>query len=484
MENFIFKGVEPERVWYYFYEISKIPRPSKKEDKIIAYLEEFGKKHELETIKDKVGNIVIRKPATAGFENKPWVCLQSHVDMVCEKNPDSNHDFEKDPLQLKIVDQWVMATGTTLGADNGIGVAMSLAILEDKSLQHGPIECLFTVDEETGLTGAFALDPSLLKSKILINLDSEDEGVIFIGCAGGRDTTGKTKISYTSIPAGLAAFEITIGGLKGGHSGDDINKGRANANKLLARILAAINESTTMYLCHIDGGNLRNAIPRDAKAIIAFPPTEKENIVSIINTYQHYFANEYKVTDPEVKVSLSEVSLPDKALESSLKDTIIRLLLGLPHGVLAYSQDIPDFVETSTNLASIKIKEDEIVIATSQRSSLESAKLFANQMVASVFALAQFSYTHSDGYPGWNPNPNSPLLKKAVEIYEELYQQKANVRAIHAGLECGLFSEKIPGMDMISIGPTMRGVHSPEEKLLIPTVERVYKWVQEILKRI
>jgi dipeptidase D len=484
MENYIFKDLKPERVWKFFYEITRIPRPSKKEEKIIAYLENFGKERRLETIKDAVGNVVIRKPASPGYENKPWVCLQSHIDMVCEKSPTSSHDFEKDPLQLRIVDNWVMATDTTLGADNGIGVAMSLAILDDKTLQHGPIEALFTVDEETGLTGAFALDPSMLKSKILINLDSEDEGVIFIGCAGGRDTVGKTNVVYASLPSGLQAFEIKIGGLKGGHSGDDINKGRANANKLLARILHAINHETTMYLCHIDGGNLRNAIPRDAMAIIAVPTNSKEKIHQIIHTYQGYFSNEYKVTDPEIKVSVAETSLPAQAIETSLKETIIRLLLGLPHGVLAFSQDIPDFVETSTNLASIKIKDNEVVIATSQRSSLESAKLYANQMVASVFGLAGFKYEHSDGYPGWTPNPKSALLKIAADVYEELYNKKANVRAIHAGLECGLFSEKIPGMDMISIGPTMRGVHSPEEKLYIPSVENVYKWVIEILKRL
>jgi len=484
MENYIFKDLKPERVWKFFYEITRIPRPSKKEEKIIAYLENFGKERGLETIKDAVGNVVIRKPASPGYENKPWVCLQSHIDMVCEKSPTSSHDFEKDPLQLRIVDNWVMATDTTLGADNGIGVAMSLAILDDKTLQHGPIEALFTVDEETGLTGAFALDPSMLKSKILINLDSEDEGVIFIGCAGGRDTVGKTNVVYTSLPSGLQAFEIKIGGLKGGHSGDDINKGRANANKLLARILHAINHETTMYLCHIDGGNLRNAIPRDAMAIIAVPTDSKEKIHQIIHTYQGYFSNEYKVTDPEIKVSVAETSLPAQAIETNLKETIIRLLLGLPHGVLAFSQDIPDFVETSTNLASIKIKDNEVVIATSQRSSLESAKLYANQMVASVFGLAGFKYEHSDGYPGWTPNPKSALLKIAADVYEELYNKKANIRAIHAGLECGLFSEKIPGMDMISIGPTMRGVHSPEEKLYIPSVENVYKWVIEILKRL
>lgn len=484
MEKYIFEGLQPERVWKFFYEITRIPRPSKKEGKIIAYLENFGKERGLETIKDAVGNIVIRKPASPGYENKPWVCLQSHMDMVCEKNPNSTHDFENDPLQLRIVDDWVMATDTTLGADNGIGMAMSLAILDDNSLQHGPIECLFTVDEETGLTGAFALDPSMLKSKILINLDSEDEGVIFIGCAGGRDTVGKTKVAYTSISEELIALEIVISGLKGGHSGDDINKGRANANKLLARILYAIDAETSMKLCHIDGGNLRNAIPRDAKATIAIPSNDKEKVNNIINTYQNYFTNEYKVTDPEIKVTLTETSLPSQALTPELKKTIIRLLLGLPHGVLAYSQDIPDFVETSTNLASIKITNEEVIISTSQRSSLESAKLYANQMVASVFALAGFDYAHSDGYPGWTPNPNSPLLKKAADIYEELYHKKANVRAIHAGLECGLFSEKIPGMDMISIGPTMRGVHSPEEKLHIPSVANVYTWVVEILKRL
>ncbi|PKP03610.1 MAG: cytosol nonspecific dipeptidase [Bacteroidetes bacterium HGW-Bacteroidetes-6] len=483
MEN-VFQGLEPARVWHYFAEICTIPHPSKKEEKMVKYLIEFGQKHNLETISDEVGNVVIRKSATAGFENKPWVALQSHIDMVCEKTADSNHNFDTDPIRPRIEGEWVKATNTTLGADDGIGVATQLALLEASDIAHGPIECLFTVDEETGLTGAFALKPDMLKSRILINLDSEDEGEIFIGCAGGRDTTGTRKFSFEPAPTGTKALEIKVSGLKGGHSGDDIQKGLGNANKILGRALWTISNETTLKLSKIDGGNLRNAIARDAVATIIIPAEKEADIISYIEKYNNTVALELKVTDAGVKVEVKQVAVPTQVIDSKTTTDLLNLIYAMPHGVIAWSQDIEGFVETSTNLASVKMSNDTITVATSQRSSVESAKENINNMAASVFRLAGFEYTQGDGYPGWTPNPKSAILDITVHQFEKQFGTKPVVRAIHAGLECGLFSEKIPGMDMVSFGPTLRGVHSPDEKLLIPTVGRFYQLVINVLQNV
>lgn len=480
-----FINFEPHKVWQYFYEITQIPRPSKNEDKIIAYLENFAKSKNLEYKKDRVNNIVIRKPASKGGENKPMVALQCHVDMVCEKNNDVDKDFLKDPIEPYIDGEWVKAKGTTLGADDGIGVAMQLAILDSDIEGIGPIECLFTVDEETGLTGANGLEKDMIRSKYLINLDSEDEGQIFIGCAGGKNTLGFLPIKYQSVQE-KNSVEIFVSGLQGGHSGDDIEKKRGNAIKLLTRIVYdLLNSNETIQLVNIEGGNLHNAIPREATAVLCYDNEDDYNkIKNIVIDYQNIFKTELKISDPGVKITITKKDITNKWLDREMAFRLIRLIYVLPHGVFAWSQDIPDFVETSTNLASIKKQDEHYIITTSQRSSLESAKENICNKVKSAFELAQANVKVNDGYPGWTPNPESYLLKLVAEETEKVLNKKPVIRAIHAGLECGLFSEKFPGLEMVSIGPEMKGVHSPDERLLIPSVKRTFDILINVLKKI
>ena len=480
-----FINFEPHKVWQYFYEITQIPRPSKNEDKIIAYLENFAKSKNLEYKKDRVNNIVIRKPASKGGENKPMVALQCHVDMVCEKNNDVDKDFLKDPIEAYIDGEWVKAKGTTLGADDGIGVAMQLAILDSDIDGIGPIECLFTVDEETGLTGANGLENDMIKSKYLINLDSEDEGQIFIGCAGGKNTLGFLPIKYQSGQE-KNSVEVFVSGLQGGHSGDDIEKKRGNAIKLLTRIVYdLLNSNETIQLVNIEGGNLHNAIPREATAVLCYDNEDDYNkIKNIVEDYQNIFKTELKISDPGVKITITKKDITNKWIDREMAFRLIRLLYVLPHGVFAWSQDIPDFVETSTNLASIKKQDEQYIITTSQRSSLESAKENICNKVKSAFELAQANVEVNDGYPGWTPNPESYLLKLVAEETEKVLNKKPVIRAIHAGLECGLFSEKFPGLEMVSIGPEMKGVHSPDERLLIPSVKRTFDILINVLKKI
>lgn len=479
------KDLQPAGVFRYFEEICQVPRPSKKEEKIIAYLKEFGEKHKLETKVDKAGNVLISKPATPGMENRKTVVLQSHIDMVCEKNNDVQHDFLKDPIETEIDGDWLKAKGTTLGADNGIGVATELAILADDRIEHGPLECLFTVDEETGLTGAFALEEGFMNGDILLNLDSEDEGELFIGCAGGVDSVGEFTYNEVDVPAGYFFCRVQVKGLKGGHSGGDIHLGRANANKLLNRFLSQSFRKYDLYLCEIDGGNLRNAIAREASAVIAIPEADKHALRTDLNVFAAEAEAEYAVTDPDMQFVLESENPRATAID---KDTTRRLLLtlyALPHGVYAMSQDIPGLVETSTNLASVKMKPDHIIrIETSQRSSTTSSKQDIANMVRSVFELGGASISFGDGYPGWKPNPHSEILEIAVASYKRLFGTDAKVKAIHAGLECGLFLDKYPTLDMISFGPTLQGVHSPDERMLIPTVGKFWEHLLDILKNI
>ncbi|MCB0805794.1 MAG: aminoacyl-histidine dipeptidase [Bacteroidales bacterium] len=476
--------LQPERVWYYFTEILKIPRPSKKEEKIIAYLKEFGAKHKLETIQDETGNILMRKPASPGMENRKSVVLQSHIDMVCEKNNDVEFDFNKDAIQARIEGEWVKATGTTLGADDGIGVATQLAILEADDIQHGPIECLFTVDEETGLTGAFGLKPGFLKSSILLNLDSEDEGELFIGCAGGKDTVIEMPYQTEAIPQGYTSCKIEVKGLVGGHSGDDIQKGRANANKLLNRMLYMGQEDFGLRLSEFNGGNLRNAIAREAFAVILVPDSRVSDFVKYVKGFHNTARSEYHVTEPNLEITIDEIRQPEKVVDLQTQTKLIHSLYACPHGVIAWSADIPNFVETSTNLASVKIHPEHILITTSQRSSVESAKEDICNMVASVFRLTGAKVYHTDGYPGWTPNPHSEIVEISEKLYKALFNQDPKVLAIHAGLECGLIGDVYPEMDMISYGPTIKGAHSPDERLLIVTVKKFWDLTLEILKNI
>jgi dipeptidase D len=477
-------NLKPHRVFYYFDEICKIPHPSKKEEKIIAWLLEIGTALNLETMRDKIGNVLISKPATQGKEQVTPVIFQSHVDMVCEKNSDTIFDFDNDPIQPYIDGEWLKAKGTTLGADDGIGVAIQLALLEDKEIEHGPIECLFTVDEETGLTGAFNLESGFMKGKMLLNLDSEDEGEFFIGCAGGKDTQAILEIEWEEkMPKNHIAYNIFVKGLKGGHSGDDINKGLGNAVKLLNRILWNAYQEYDLCIADINAGNLRNAIAREGYAHITIPQNNKEAFEKYLLEMDKIYKDELRVTDPDVTVSFEETQMPKKIIHELLQIDLMNALYVCPHGVLAMSQDIPNFVETSTNLASVKFKEEKIYIATSQRSSLESKKQDAVDMVSTAFyTIGADDVIIGDGYPGWTPNPDSQVLKVLMQAYRNLFNKEPEVKAIHAGLECGLFSEKYPGLDMVSYGPTLRGVHSPDEKLKIDTVQQVWDLTVEFLK--
>ena len=476
------KELQPTAIWRYFSEICTIPRPSKKEGQVIAYLQKFGKEHGLETVVDAAGNVLIRKSATAGYENHPTIIMQAHMDMVCEKNSDTVHNFETDAIQPYIDGEWVKARGTTLGADNGIGMAAQLAVLSADNLKHGALECLFTVDEETGLTGAFALDKNLLTGSMLINLDSEDDGEFFIGCAGGIDTTVVFDYQPQPAPDGLFYFKVSVKGLTGGHSGDDIDKGRANANKLLTRFLWQTAQETKLTLASFDGGNLRNAIAREAVAVAAVPASYKETLRVQLNLFIADVEAEFAVTEKQIKIDLESVEKPTAVIDDSTAKRLLYALYACPHGVLRMSDDMPGLVETSTNLASVKMGENNrILIATSQRSSVESAKYDVARMVESVFVLAGAAATHGDGYPGWKPNPNSKLAKLTAETYEKLFGEKAKIRAIHAGLECGLFLEKYPHLDMVSVGPTMRGVHSPDERLHIAHTEKIWKLLVALL---
>ena len=474
--------LKPKAVFDYFAEINKVPRPSKHEEKMIAYLKDFAEKHSLAFKTDEAGNVLIAKPATPGMEGRPTVVLQGHMDMVCEKRSDRVIDFENDPIETFIDGEWMRAKGTTLGADDGIGIALAMAILTDDSIKHGPIECLFTRDEETGLTGAFAIEPGFMTGKYLINLDSEDEGEIFIGCAGGVNTDIEFEYYAESMPEGYVAMRVVVDKLTGGHSGDDINKNRANANKVLARFLYDISGRYDMKLCSIDGGNLHNAIPRHAEAVIAVPEEQKHEIRSDFNIFAAAIQDEYHTTEPTAEFLMESVETPETAIDDITANNLIAALNAVHNGVYEWSQDIPNFVETSSNLASIKMPEEgKIKIVASQRSSTHSQLDAVCNVVASAFNLAGADVLINEGYPGWKPNPDSELLKITVEKYKELFGKEPKVRAIHAGLECGLFSEKYPGLDMVSFGPTLRGVHSPDEKLLIPTVEMVWRHLVAII---
>lgn len=480
------KGLSLSRIWEIFEEITQVPRPSKREGRIIKYLEDFARRHSLEYKKDGVGNIVIRRPASPSMSGRPCVILQSHMDMVCEKNSDMEFDFDNDPIQAYADDDgWVKARGTTLGADDGIGMAAALAILTDATIETPAIEALFTVDEETGLTGAFGLGKDMLTGKYLINLDSEDEGEIFIGCAGGIDTIAKFKCETEEPAGGYIYLRADIKGLKGGHSGDDIEKGLANSNKLMARLLLSGTREAGLRLCSFDGGNLRNAIPREASAVFAVPVKLTTRFFDCFEKFSAEARAEYPVTEPGLDILITEVPAEREIMAEECQNRLLKSLHGLPNGVLAMSMSMPGLVETSSNLASVKPGENgTVIVTTSQRSSVDSARLDAAASIRSVFELAGADVKHSEGYPGWNPNPSSKLLETAVGCYKELFGQEPKVRAIHAGLECGLFLQKYPELEMVSIGPTVKGAHSPDERLEISTVDKFWKHLIKILQNI
>ncbi len=474
----------PASVFEMFARINQVPRPSKHEEQMIAFLCRFAEENHLDYKVDETGNVLISKPATPGMENRPTVILQSHMDMVCEKNNDVQHDFLKDPIQTYVQDGWLHARGTTLGADDGIGCAMEMALLVDNTVKHGPIECVFTRDEETGLTGAEGMKPGFMSGQMLINLDSEDEGQIFVSCAGGCRTEAKFRFTPETTPAGLFFLKLTVKALVGGHSGDDIDKKRANANKLLARFLYDGMKKYGLRLADIQAGGLHNAIPREAEAIVAIPNEYKEQARVDWNLFAADVQEEFYVTEPSMQFLLESTDALPTVFPEEASRRIITALQAVDNGVYAMSQDI-ELVETSSNLASIRQTEPGLVcINSSQRSSLMSNRLNMAHTVAAAFELAGAEVEIGEGYPGWKPNPNSQLLKVAVEQYRKLFGKEPIVRGIHAGLECGLFSEKYPGLDMVSFGPTLRGVHSPDEKLEIATVDMVWRHLLAILENV
>lgn len=479
------RDLNPFLIWSFFDEITQTPRPSKKEKKIVQYLLNFAHKYGLEAQKDNASNILICKPATPGKEKAATVILQSHMDMVCEKNEKTVFDFENDAIQTYIEDGWVKAKGTTLGADDGIGMAAALAILASNDIEHGPIRALFTTDEETGLTGANNIDPKFLEGDILLNLDSEEWGEFCIGCAGGKTTIG--TFSYTPESASNRYFwlEVQVSGLNGGHSGSNIHQGLGNANKILTRYLWSLKQECQLVIAQIDGGNLHNAIPREAKATFGIPSSFKEKARILLNILQSELEIELAHTDKNVSLSLHSTSEPTNCVDLETSSRLINALYSLPHGVIGWSHDMPDIVETSTNLASIKMIENhKIEVTTSQRSSVESLKTDICNQVSAVFELAKAEIHFTDGYPGWKPNPTSPILQIAQKTFEDLFQTKAIITSIHAGLECGLFFTKNSHLDMISFGPTILGAHSPEERMEIETVEKWWNLLVELLKRI
>ncbi|MFA5814986.1 MAG: aminoacyl-histidine dipeptidase [Bacteroidales bacterium] len=477
-------NLEPTALWNHFKEVLNIPRPSDHEQQIRDYLIHFAQVGNLNYETDNAGNLIIRKPASPGKQNHPGVCLQSHLDMVCEKNADTNFDFLTEPIHAYIDGDWVKAKGTTLGADDGIGIAAQMAVLDASDLVHGPLECLFTVAEETGLNGAFGLQPDFLRSNILLNLDSEDEGELFIGCAGGMDLTAWFDFLKEFVPDDHIAMRLGVKGLVGGHSGDDIHKGLGNANKILSRFLWEFSDDFDIRIHHFDGGNLRNAIARESETIITLPEIKKHALIQAFTHYQSEVKQELIRTEPDLELVFSEYPLPEWIIDEDCQCNLLNALYACPHGVLSWSQTIPGLVETSTNLAAVKFDQDRIKVTTSQRSSIESAKQNMSNMVESVFLLAGAYTERSTGYPGWNPNPDSPVLKITEKTYEDLFRQKPLVKAIHAGLECGLFLEKYPTMDMISFGPTIKGVHSPDERLSISSTIKFWRLLVEVLKRI
>ena len=477
--------LKPARVFEQFAKINQIPRPSKREEKMIEYLKEFGKNHGLETVVDETGNVLIRKPATPGHENRKTVILQSHMDMVCDKLVDVEFDFDKDAIQTYVDGEWLRAKGTTLGADDGIGCAIELAVLDSDDIEHGPIECVFTRDEETQLTGAIGMKSGFMNGDYLINLDSEDEGQFFVSCAGGRSTIATFSIEREEAPAGYFFMETAVKGLVGGHSGDDINKKRANAIKLLTRFIYAEMQKTDVRLVSFNSGKLHNAIPRDGKVVFAVPAADKEMVKADFNIFVANVEDEFHVTDTAMEFALTSTDAA-AVITKAVGDNIIFALQAVDNGVFAMCQDeaLDWLVETSSNVAAVKTTDNEVEVLSSQRSCVMSNLDNMCNTVAAAYRLAGAKVITTDGYPAWKMNPHSKLVDITAETYRKLFGKEPKVLGIHAGLECGLFSERYPNLDMVSFGPTLRYVHTPDERLLIPTVQMVWNHLLEILKNI
>ncbi|HLO91921.1 MAG TPA: aminoacyl-histidine dipeptidase [Lentimicrobium sp.] len=477
-------SLKPEAVWKNFHSLTQIPRPSKKEAKIIEFMKNFGQSLGLETIVDGVGNVIIRKPATPGMENRKGVVLQSHLDMVPQKNSDKVHDFEKDPIETVVDGEWVKANGTTLGADNGMGVAAIMAVLEAKDLQHGPVEALFTIDEETGMTGAFELQPGILHGDILLNLDSEDEGELYFGCAGGIDGNFTFKFNKVNPDQDSVALRVNVSGLKGGHSGLDIPLGRGNSCKILTRVVWHGVQDHGLKVSYLEAGNMRNAIPREGYAIVTVPRGEKDKYVKCINELSEAIKSELSATEPNLTISVAETQMPAYVIDTDTQNRILRAIYACPNGVIRMSDAMEGLVETSTNTSIINTTDDSVVIRCLLRSSVNSAKSDLAIMMGSVFELAGAEVEFEGEYPGWKPNPDSPILKAMQEVYNNRFGKIPEIKAIHAGLECGLLGAVYPNWDMISFGPTIRSPHSPDERVNVPSVEKFWIYLTETLKNI
>jgi dipeptidase D len=477
--------LSPEPIWTYFEEICNIPRISKNEDKIRRYLLDFAKRNNLESREDEIGNILIIKPASRGMEDIKTLVLQSHMDMVGEKNADNPHDWANDPIIPYVTDGWVTARGTTLGADDGIGIASQMAVLTDSKLQSGRIECLFTVDEESGMTGAINLDPDFFTGRILLNLDSEDEGILYIGCAGGMDTVITMKYNPLPVKKTDEAYELSVTGLHGGHSGDEIHKGYGNSVKIITRLLSALSDKFDISLSSVDAGNLRNAIPREAFAVINVAPGYESGIKESVNEVYQALKDEFGNLEPELKIAVRQVTRPGNTLDPATREKLIGALTACPHGVISWSKDMEDLVETSSNLASVKFLANNIIkITTTQRSSIESARHDISITVEKCFTRVGADVQMTDGYPGWKPDMNSEILKICRGSYSRLFGKEPEVKAIHAGLECGLIHEKNKAIDMISFGPTIRGAHTPEEMISINSVKRFWDFLVDVIHNI
>jgi dipeptidase D len=476
------KNLKPESIWKYFEEISSIPRLSKNEGKIRQHLIDFARVNKLEAREDEVGNILIIKPASKGFEYIKTIVLQSHLDMVGEKNSDHPHDWNEDPILPVIKGDWVTAQGTTLGADDGIGIAAQMAILTDQYLKTGKIECLFTVDEESGMTGANNLHPAFFEGRTLINLDSEDEGILYIGCAGGIDTVGTLKYKSEKTNNNSIAFEISLTGLHGGHSGDEIHKGYGNSVKIMTRILNALSKLFNARISKFNGGNLRNAIPREAFATIITEKSSSEGITNYLSDFYKTILEEFKSVEPDLKLEIKKVELPDIMMDLASQNKLLSVLESIPHGVIGWTKGMEDLVETSTNLASVKFEKGNLIlIVSTQRSSVESSMNDIALIVESFLFKAGAEVTHSEGYPGWTPNLSSEILQITRNSYKRLFGKDPLIKAIHAGLECGLIYEKFKGIDMISIGPTIRGAHTPEEKINIESTQMFWNLLIDVI---
>lgn len=474
--------LQPQALWTNFHKLCQVPHPSHHLDAITKTIVDFGKGLGLETLTDEAGNILIRKPATPGMENVQPVILQAHMDMVPQKNNDKEHDFEKDPIETIIDGEWVRANGTTLGADNGIGVAAGMAIMESKDIKHGPLELLITADEETGMYGAFGLKQGFLKGKLLMNMDSEDFGELYVGCAGGVDANISWKYQGVALPVDDIALKINISGLKGGHSGLEINEGRANANKLLFRFLKEAVSQYEARLAKVEGGNMRNAIPREAYAIITVPAEDKNDIKNLVEEYVALFNEEYHVTENPIVMTCEEVDAPEMLIPEEIQDDLINAVTGCPNGVFRMIPAIPDTVETSMNLSIVEADDKEISVKCLIRSSVDSKKEELASMLESVFTLAGAKVEFSGSYSGWNPNLDSTILHIMSNVYEKLYGKKAEVKVIHAGLECGILGATEPGLDMVSYGPTIRHPHSPDEKVNIDSVAKFWEFTVATLE--